>query len=71
MEPDIDDDGRELTPLRMLRGNVEALLKGTLPVKGISFIPDPASPNGVILIVHGADHDAADVLGFKMRKLGK
>ena len=62
---------REQIPLRMFKGNIHALLNGTLHLNGISFERDPEVKNGVILIVHGVDEESAKEIGFTTRKLGK
>ena len=65
------EDGREEVPLRMLEGNIGVLLENKLFCKAVSLEHDPASKNAVILVIHNADHEHAEKIGFKLRKLGK
>ena len=57
---------REQVPLRMIEGNISILLEHMIPCTGISLMRDPETANGVLLMVHGANKEIAEQLGFKL-----
>lgn len=61
---------REEIPLRMIRGNLKALLEHTIPVETISLKWDEDSAEGVILVVTQTPEQSAESfkLGFRTTK---
>ena len=64
-------DDRVEIPLRMLTGNLDALLEGPLEVTTIHLLRDPASPFGVILAIRMTEEQqaAAAERGFRTKKV--
>lgn len=65
------DDGRMEVPLRMIAGNIGILMEHSLPCQGISFRTDPKSDAALIIVIHGADHEVCEELGFELREYGQ
>jgi hypothetical protein len=61
------DDGRVSVPLVMIDGNMDILLNHLVPCKGVSLRWSEDHAHAVVLVLHGADQEAADHLGFQLR----
>jgi hypothetical protein len=63
------EDGRVIIPLRMIDGNLDALLKHEIECHSISLKRDPLSANGVLLLIHQTEEQRKRnrKLGFQTR----